>query len=187
LGADVPAQVEPGRWLAAGAGERLLELPPPAESLGLLVLSLEAELSTAQVYAEADRLRLGRERDELSELTLALQHALAQEEPLPADGRLLANDLERAAVSLCPAIAAALEEAREAGAASAIVSGSGPTVVGLFPGGGAPAPDGLDLARSAAARLAAREPAPLVARPVGSAFARVVRHNPARTAKRRST
>jgi 4-diphosphocytidyl-2-C-methyl-D-erythritol kinase len=187
LGADVPAQVEPGRWLAAGAGERLLELPPPARSLGLLVLPLEAQLSTAQVYAEADRLGLGREMGELSELTLALQHALAQEEPLPADGRLLANDLERAALSLCPAIAGALEEARAAGAASAIVSGSGPTVVGLFAGGGVSAVDGLDLARSAAARLAGRDPAPVAARPVGSAFARVVRHNPAKAEKRSST
>jgi 4-diphosphocytidyl-2-C-methyl-D-erythritol kinase len=184
LGADVSAQVEPGRWLAAGAGERLLELPPPAKSLGLLVLPLAAELSTEKVYAEADRLGLGRETGELSELTVALQHALAQEEPLPADARLLTNDLEQAAVSLCPAIAGALGEAREAGAASAIVSGSGPTVVGLFPGGISTV-DGLDHARSAAARLAAREPAPVAARPVGSAFARVVRHNPAQTAKRR--
>ena len=31
LGADVPAQVEPGRWLASGAGERLERLPPPRD------------------------------------------------------------------------------------------------------------------------------------------------------------
>jgi 4-diphosphocytidyl-2-C-methyl-D-erythritol kinase len=183
LGADVPAQVDPGRWLAAGAGERLQELPPPAASLGLLVLPLQAHLSTAAVYAEADRLGLAREAGELPELLLALRHALAQEEALPADARLLANDLEQAAVSLCPAIAGALEEARLAGAATSIVSGSGPTVVGLFPGAGA---DGLELAREAAARLGAREPAPFVARPVGAAFARVVRHNPAEPAKRSS-
>jgi 4-diphosphocytidyl-2-C-methyl-D-erythritol kinase len=186
LGADVPAQVHPGRWLAAGAGERLQELAPPASSLGLLVLPLEAELSTAAVYAEADRLGLTREAGELRELMAEMQLALAEEEALPADGRLLANDLEQAALSLCPAVAEALSEARRAGAATAIVSGSGPTVVGLFPGGGTASVDGLDLARDAAARLERRRPAPFAARPVGAAFARVVRHNPAESAKRRS-
>ncbi|HEX4189289.1 MAG TPA: hypothetical protein VHY83_15475 [Solirubrobacteraceae bacterium] len=184
LGADVPAQVEPGRWLAAGAGERLQELPPPGGSLGLLVLPLEAQLSTAAVYAEADRLGIARDAGELPELILALQHALALEETLPGEERLLVNDLEPAAVSLCPAIAGALEEARLAGAHTSIVSGSGPTVVGLFPGARA---EGPDLAREAAARLASRVPAPLVARPVGAAFARVVRHNPTEPAKRSST
>jgi 4-diphosphocytidyl-2-C-methyl-D-erythritol kinase len=186
LGADVPAQIHPGRWLAAGAGERLQELPPPAASLGLLVLPLDAKLSTAEVYAAADRLGLARESGELGELLPAMQRALAQEEALPADGVLLANDLERAAISLCPAIADALEEARRAGAATAIVSGSGPTVVGLFPGGGATRADGLGLAREAASRLQGRNPAPFAARPVGAAFARVVRHNPAESAKRSS-
>jgi 4-diphosphocytidyl-2-C-methyl-D-erythritol kinase len=49
LGADVPAQVRPGRWLASGAGELLEELPPPRAPFGLLVLPLAAELSTAAV------------------------------------------------------------------------------------------------------------------------------------------
>ncbi|HEV7586197.1 MAG TPA: hypothetical protein VGO14_10500 [Solirubrobacteraceae bacterium] len=186
LGADVPAQVRPGRWLAAGAGERLQELPPPSASLGLLVLALEAELSTADVYAEADRLGLARDPGELRELMLAMQDALAHEEALPADGRLLANDLEQAAISLCPSIGDALERARGAGAPTAIVSGSGPTVVGLFPAGPAASPDGLGLAREAVVRLGARRPAPFAARPVGAAFARVVRHNPAESSKRRS-
>ena len=186
LGADVPAQVHPGRWLAAGAGERLQELPPPASSLGLLVLPLDAELSTAAVYAEADRLGLAREAGELRELVAAMQNAFAQEEALPADGRLLGNDLERAALSLCPAIGETLAEARRVGAAAAIVSGSGPTVIGLFPGAGTDPAGGLDLARRAAVRLEGRSPAPFAARPVGAAFARVVRHNPAGSAKRRS-
>jgi 4-diphosphocytidyl-2-C-methyl-D-erythritol kinase len=186
LGADVPAQVHPGRWLAAGAGERLHELPPPAGSLGLLVLPLEHALSTAEVYAEADRMGLARDPGELAELMVAMQRALAQEEALPADRRLLCNDLEQAAVSLCPGIGDALEEARRAGATTAIVSGSGPTVVGLFPGGPDAAADGFDLARRAAATLEGRTPRALAARPVGAAFARVVRHNPAEPAKRSS-
>jgi 4-diphosphocytidyl-2-C-methyl-D-erythritol kinase len=174
----VPAQVWPGRWLAAGAGEILQELPPPSGSLGLLVLPLAAELSTAAVYAEADRLALGREAGELRQRMLAMQQALAQEQPLPADAELLVNDLQAAAISLCPQIASALDEARRAGAATAFVSGSGPTVVGLFPGDPGAGGDGVDQAGRAAAGLQSRVPAALAARPVGAAFARVVRHNP---------
>ncbi|MCW3027342.1 MAG: 4-(cytidine 5-diphospho)-2-C-methyl-D-erythritol kinase [Solirubrobacterales bacterium] len=186
LGADVPAQISPGRWLAGGAGERLQELPPPSGSLGLLVLPLAAQLSTAEVYGEADRLGLARDPGELRRRMLAMQGALAQEEPLPADERLLENDLQQAAVSLCPQIGAALDEARLAGAATALVSGSGPTVLGLFPGGPGVSGGGLDLAERAAERLQGRVPAAVAARPVGAAFARVVRHNPAGTAKRRA-
>ena len=46
---------------------------------------------------------------------------------------LLVNDLEAPARSLRPAIGDALDELREAGAPVALLSGSGPTAVGLFP------------------------------------------------------
>jgi 4-diphosphocytidyl-2-C-methyl-D-erythritol kinase len=184
LGADVPAQVSPGRWLAGGAGELLQELPPPAASLGLLVLPLTAELSTAAVYAEADRLGLPRDRGELDERLLAMRDALAEEQPLPADERLLANDLQAAAISLCPEISTSLQEARAAGAAQAFVGGSGPTVVGLFPGAAERGAGGFELAERAAAELSDRAAGAFAARPVGAAFARVVRHNPAAKAKR---
>jgi 4-diphosphocytidyl-2-C-methyl-D-erythritol kinase len=174
LGADVPAQVRPGRWLASGAGERLQELAPPARSLGLLVLPLDGELSTAAVYAEADRLGLAREPEDLRERMFALRGAMARGAPLPADGELLANDLQPAAISLCPQIAEAIGQALHAGAARAFVSGSGPTVVGLFEGEGEGADGGVELAQRAAAHLWGRSPAPIVARPVDAAFARAV-------------
>jgi 4-diphosphocytidyl-2-C-methyl-D-erythritol kinase len=174
LGADVPAQVSPGRWLASGAGERLQELAPPSGSFGLLVLPLDGELSTAAVYGEADRLGLPREPEDLRERISTLRRAMAAGEPLPADGELLANDLQRAAISLCPQIASAIDQALQAGAARALVSGSGPTVVGLFPSGGEGAGGGVELAQRAAAHLWGRSPAPIVARPVDAAFARVV-------------
>jgi 4-diphosphocytidyl-2-C-methyl-D-erythritol kinase len=50
LGADVPAQVVPGRWLATGAGEVLEALPDPFSPFGVLVLPQTAALSTAEVY-----------------------------------------------------------------------------------------------------------------------------------------
>jgi 4-diphosphocytidyl-2-C-methyl-D-erythritol kinase len=160
LGADVPAQVSPGRWLATGAGERLHELPPPSSSFDVLVLALDAALSTAAVYAEADRLAPARTERELEERRLELESAFAHGAPLPAASELLHNDLQRAAVSLCPQIADVLALAREAGGRPALVSGSGPTVLALLP---TPAEAGS---------LAGRVPPPIRATPVGAEFAR---------------
>ncbi len=167
LGADVPAQVSPGRWLAGGAGEKLTRLPPPDPSFGVLVLPATFPLSTGEVYAEADRLGLARDRAAVRLAHEDLGAALAHGAALPAATELLHNDLQRAAVSLRPEIAEALRSAAGAGAAPALLSGSGPTVVGLFARGGS---DGLDLAELAAGRLDGRTPRPLAATPVESGF-----------------
>jgi 4-diphosphocytidyl-2-C-methyl-D-erythritol kinase len=170
LGADVPAQVTPGRWLATGAGEVLEELPNPVSPFGVLVLPQASGLSTAEVYAAADRLESARETRFLQERRRALGEALELGASLPADACLLHNDLQAASVELCPAIRHALKQAREAGADAAFVSGSGPTVVGLFARANGPA-----RAQRAAAGLEDREPAPLVAEQVDASFARVQR------------
>ncbi len=176
LGADVPAQVRPGRWLAGGAGEVLKALPDPVAPIGVLVLPVAQELSTAAVYAEADRLGALREHGFLQERRRLLHDALDLGMSLPHDPELLHNDLERPARSLCHAIGEALRDAREAGAEPAFVSGSGPTVVGLFARA-----NGLAAAQRAAAGLAGCEPAPLVAHTVGADFGQPtslpIRHN----------
>ena len=172
LGADVPAQVSPGRWLASGAGECLQGLPDPGASLGLLVLPLAAELSTAAVFAEADRLGLSRALAELERRSGELHAELERGAPLPAERGLLHNDLQRAAISLCPQIVDALEQARGAGGEPALLSGSGPTVVGLFAGERGDPGGGLRRAERAAAQLRARAPAPFAAMAVDAAFAR---------------
>jgi 4-diphosphocytidyl-2-C-methyl-D-erythritol kinase len=168
LGADVPAQVKPGRWLATGAGELLEALVDPLPALELLVLPSHAELSTAAVYREADELGLEREQGELEHLRAQLRIALELGAPLPPERELLHNDLEQAAVSLCPPIAQALAAVGETGAERALVSGSGPTVLGLF--GHANASGRV---RRAAAELAELEPAPLPASSVVASFAAV--------------
>jgi 4-diphosphocytidyl-2-C-methyl-D-erythritol kinase len=167
LGADVPAQVHPGRWLATGAGERLQELSPPPR-FGVLVLALALPLSTAEVYREADRLGLARGAGELEGLRARLlgQDASGAGWLDAQHGGLLDNDLQRAAVSLCPPIADELGRAREAGAERVLVSGSGPTVLGLFAE--------RERAQAAAARLPGRDPAAVCAVPVDGEFARAV-------------
>jgi 4-diphosphocytidyl-2-C-methyl-D-erythritol kinase len=132
LGADVPSQLRPALALVRGAGERVEPLPAPAEHVAVL-LPDGGGLSTAEVFAEADRLGLGREATELEELASRLRSvAGAGASPL-AYPELLVNDLEPAARSLRPLIGGALESLREAGAPVALLSGSGPTAVGLFP------------------------------------------------------
>lgn len=112
LGSDVPGLLKPGRVRATGAGEHVEPLPAPPP-YGLLVLPSERALPTGAVYAEADRLGLPRDR-------------------LPDDPEPWVNDLEPAARSLEPTIDPALARVRATGAEHVLVSGSGPTVVGVF-------------------------------------------------------
>jgi 4-diphosphocytidyl-2-C-methyl-D-erythritol kinase len=117
LGSDVTALLQPTRTLVTGAGERVE--PLAQEPLGLVILPSEHELSTADVYREADRLGV---REELASV----------EADIRAGARPAVNDLEAAARSLCPAIDDALAAVRAMGAEHVMVSGSGPTVFGRF-------------------------------------------------------
>ncbi len=164
LGADVPSQLQPGLVVGRGAGD---EVQPrePLRAHALLLLPLPHHLATAEVYLEADRLGLARSAAELEQASRELLRALDSRAELPS--RLLVNDLEPAAISLCPPIADALDAAREAGAEHAIVSGSGPTVFGLFWG-----TDALERAARAAVSLAERFPGASSALPVGPEFGR---------------
>lgn len=130
LGSDVPAQVRPGRALATGAGERIEHLPAPP-AFGVLVLPSRHALSTADVYREADRLGLPRAPADLAARFDEVRAGLGAG-PFGLAEELLVNDLEPAARRLCPSIDEELERARGLGADHAMVSGSGPTVLGLF-------------------------------------------------------
>jgi 4-diphosphocytidyl-2-C-methyl-D-erythritol kinase len=144
LGADVPSQLVPAPSLVRGAGERVERLPEPAPH-AVVLLPGGGGMSTAEVFAEADRLGLGRPVAELEKIAARLREAAgAGASPLDY-AELLANDLEPAARSLRPDVGDALDALRDAGAPFALMSGSGPTAVGLFPT--------LAGAKSAAARL----------------------------------
>lgn len=162
LGADVPSQIAPGPVLVGGAGEHVRALPalPPH---GVLVLPAPHALSTPEVFREADRLGLPRSPAALAERRAELEAALAAG-ALPAP----VNDLEPAARALCPWIDGALAAARAAGADHALVSGSGPTVIGLFHG-----PEGVAAAEAAAQELRGRIPGAVATRPVDAAFAAI--------------
>jgi 4-diphosphocytidyl-2-C-methyl-D-erythritol kinase len=130
LGSDVPSQVEPGHALVQGVGNHV----EPVDLLPLHAVLVPAEpgLSSAEVYAELDRLRGSPAAPPGSAaLDPAPLRVLAAGPP----GELaaaLSNDLEPAALSLRPELADTLEALRAAGAPAAAVSGSGPTCFALF-------------------------------------------------------
>jgi 4-diphosphocytidyl-2-C-methyl-D-erythritol kinase len=160
LGADVPSQLAPGVSIGRGAGE-LIEPAARLAPHAFLILPQPLPLPTADVYREADRLGLARR--ELATHDRRLRAALTPGAALrPA---LLVNDLQRAALSLRPAIEDALDDALYAGAEHVMVSGSGPTVLGLFWG-----EDGAARARAGAAALAGRYPGATTAVPVDASF-----------------
>lgn len=131
LGADVPSQLRPAFALVGGAGERL-ELLPPTGDWGAVLVPDHRGLSTADVYAEADRLALCRDPGALARVReRILEAAVGGASPLDYS-ELLVNDLGEAAISLRPEIGETLAALREAGAEHALVTGSGPTAVGLF-------------------------------------------------------
>lgn len=163
LGADVPGQLRPGPALVGGAGEEVEAVPAPAGH-GWAVVPVGKPLSTASVYAEADRRGLVRDASELPRWRARLTDWLQGAREL--DPELMVNDLQDAARALCPEIDGALADVRAAGAAHALVSGSGPTVLGLFAG-----PDAAVAAEAAARELHARWPAAVAATPVDGRFA----------------
>jgi 4-diphosphocytidyl-2-C-methyl-D-erythritol kinase len=144
LGADVPSQLDPAFSLVGGAGEEVEKLPTPPTH-AVVLLPGGGGLSTAAVFAEADRLGLGRSGTKLGALAARLREAAAAGSSPLDYAELLANDLEPAARSLRADIGAALDALREAGAPLALLTGSGPTAFGLFPT--------LAAAKSAAAEI----------------------------------
>lgn len=154
LGADVPSQLEPRALLVSGAGERLEAIPAPAPH-AIVLVPMAPGLTAGQVYAEADRLGPARSDAELAEIERRLREATAAGESPLSYAELLVNDLEPAALSLRPAIAASLQSLVAAGAAVAMVTGSGPTAFGLFA-------DGAEAERAAAKIPGAIATAPAV-------------------------
>ncbi len=106
-------------------------LPPPGEFAAVL-LPAQDGLHTAEVYAEADRLGLGRDLAELDAIAKELRAAAGRGASPLHYAELLVNDLGEAAMSLRPEIAAALSALEEVGAEVALITGSGPTAFGLF-------------------------------------------------------
>jgi 4-diphosphocytidyl-2-C-methyl-D-erythritol kinase len=131
VGADVPFFLEPGPFLAEGAGERLTPVRIPFDYAAVIV-STPYELSAAEVYRRYDELDPRTHEGFLREVAAA-RAAVNELDTLDDLCQLLKNDLEPAALSITPGIAAVKDDLIGAGALAALMSGSGPSVFGLFP------------------------------------------------------
>ena len=125
LGADVPFLLHGGTAVGTGRGEKLKPVPVRGSLQWVLALSHHG-LSTPAVFREFDRISPPRPTGIDPGLLAALAGGDAR-----LVGSLLGNDLQQAAVNLHPELADVLAMGREAGAAGALVSGSGPTIAFL--------------------------------------------------------
>jgi 4-diphosphocytidyl-2-C-methyl-D-erythritol kinase len=127
LGSDVPfflSGLEVA--LGTGRGDVLRPLPEFPRSYGVLLVPSPVGLSTAEVYAAA------RPNPIYPAVQGDLIRAVHTARDAAGVAALVANDLQQAAVALQPGIERTLAAVREAGALAAAVSGSGPTVFGIF-------------------------------------------------------
>ncbi|MDI5974126.1 4-(cytidine 5'-diphospho)-2-C-methyl-D-erythritol kinase [Streptomyces sp. SL13] len=131
LGSDVPFSLVGGAALGRGRGDRLEPLGTGGVFHWVFAVA-DGGLSTPAVYRECDRLRSASGAGHTvadvpdPQPAPALLAALAAGDAVALAGAL-ANDLQPAAVSLRPALAATLRAGTAAGALAALVSGSGPT------------------------------------------------------------
>ncbi len=132
LGADVPFFLDPRPALVSGVGERVEPLPGEV-SLALVLAHPGALLPTAEVFRAHDVLSPAGSEPAAAALR-ALWGRVAGGGP-DRDGALAElsrNDLEPAALRLCPPIGRLRERLLDVGAACVGMSGSGPTLYGVF-------------------------------------------------------
>jgi 4-diphosphocytidyl-2-C-methyl-D-erythritol kinase len=132
LGADVPFFLDPRPALVGGVGERVAPLPGRLPSLAVLLANPGEPVPTGRVFAAHDaaatrRGPAGRLAQQLAELLAGPDDGLAARL-----GALLENDLETAALTVCPSLAPVRAALRSAGALAVGLSGSGGTLYGVF-------------------------------------------------------
>ncbi|SMP60173.1 4-(cytidine 5'-diphospho)-2-C-methyl-D-erythritol kinase [Anoxynatronum buryatiense] len=125
LGADIPYCLMGGTALAEGIGERLTPLTL-AKPFWVVLVKPPVSVSTREVY-EALKLDEIEERPD----TLALIEALAQADSLTMAGAM-ANVLETVTIPQVPEIGELKRRLLALNATASLMSGSGPTVFGLF-------------------------------------------------------
>ncbi len=125
LGADVPYCLMRGTALAEGIGERLTRLSPMPDCY-ILLAKPPVSVSTKFVYGnlKADSLAFHPDIDGMAE-------ALS-EGSLPGIVSRMGNVLETVTVPAYPQIQKLKDRMLEDGAGNALMSGSGPTVFGIF-------------------------------------------------------
>jgi 4-diphosphocytidyl-2-C-methyl-D-erythritol kinase len=127
VGSDVPFCIAGGSAVATGRGDKIREVPGKGSTWWVVGIDHE-RLATEDVYDRFDELGLATPlEDRWPDDLLA---ALAAGD-VRRVGLALYNDLEPAAFDLLPGLAKSKQRLLEAGVLGAIMSGSGPTMLGL--------------------------------------------------------
>ncbi len=126
IGSDVPFCIAGGTQRARGRGELMTVLPAVPDFHLVLVKPAALEVSTAWAYGEIDR-KPPKNSPDIDKLEQAIVS-----QKLPDVLALMGNDLELVTVPAHPILQGLLTELQELGAAKAMMSGSGPTVFGIF-------------------------------------------------------
>lgn len=125
IGADVPYCLLGGTALAEGIGEELTVLPPVPDMV-LLVAKPEISVSTKYVYEHLDSAEKI-EHPDIDGMVSAIR-----EQSLDGILDRMENVLETVTIPAHPVIAGLKERMLELGAKRSLMSGSGPTVFGVF-------------------------------------------------------
>lgn len=125
LGADIPYCIVGGTMLSEGIGEILTPLPAPPDA-HLVVAKPDVNVSTAFVYGNLHVERL-QDHPDIEGMAQALS-----EGSLQGICDRMGNVLETVTVPAYPVIEKIKDLMREMGAHNALMSGSGPTVFGIF-------------------------------------------------------
>lgn len=125
LGADVPYCILRGTVLAEGIGEELQVLPPMPKCT-VLIAKPPVSVSTKIVYEALDRSEITAHPD-IDALIGALEHGSLRDVAAH-----MGNVLENVTIPMHPVIEEIKQEMKDCGALNAMMSGSGPTVFGLF-------------------------------------------------------
>ncbi|MCH5341283.1 MAG: 4-(cytidine 5'-diphospho)-2-C-methyl-D-erythritol kinase [Acetatifactor sp.] len=125
IGADVPYCILGGTALAEGIGEKLTPLTP-APDFYILVAKPGISVSTKYVYEHLDAAGIARHPD-IDGMVLSIESGSLQ-------GILdrMGNVLETVTIPAHPEIDSLKRRIRELGAVNSLMSGSGPTVFGVF-------------------------------------------------------
>jgi 4-diphosphocytidyl-2-C-methyl-D-erythritol kinase len=127
VGSDVPFCIGGGAGVATGRGDKVREVPSKGSTWWVVGIDHE-RLATEAVYGHFDELGLATPLQDRWPDDLLAALAAGDVESLAA---ALHNDLEAAAFDLLPGLAKSKQRLQEAGALGAIMSGSGPTMLGL--------------------------------------------------------
>lgn len=127
LGADVPYCIMRGTALSEGIGEILTPLPPMPQCR-VLIAKPAVSVSTKHVYESLNLPSLGAE----AHPDIDAMRAAIEKKDLSGVVSQLGNVLETVTIPESPVIQTLKDKMMEMGADGSLMSGSGPTVFGLF-------------------------------------------------------